>query len=231
MRTFAEYRIFFAPFYEAVRDGHEAAHVKNGAHGLDHDVTVAMLAVQIAPDERTADKAWCAAMLHSIDRQFGRWSTPEEKAAIDRQFAETMRTYLKELPEAFFSQEEVEEIFEAARRHSELNQQDQSLTQMVLMDADRLANLQMAVVLRAAAHQHHRPALELQYLGSVNPKSTYREPLSALDDLWWNLHEYLPQMRIPQAVALSKAYALRIRQFMDAVKSDYDDLGLTGVEL
>lgn len=170
MRTFDQYRKLFPDFYAAVKTGHENAPVKNGAHGLDHDVTVAMLAVRIAPNKRTADKVFCAALLHSTDRQFGRWSTPGQKRDIDNAVVVTMRCHLKYLPENFFSDDEVEEIFQAALRHAELNQYDQSMTQQVLMDADRLANLQMAVVLRAAAHQHHRPALELQWLGSV-PKT------------------------------------------------------------
>jgi hypothetical protein len=231
MSPFSFYRDRFHGLYTSVKAGHANAPVKNGAHGLDHDVTVAMLAVRIAPDERTADKAFCAALLHSTDRQFGRWSTHEEKEQIARATADAMVQHLEKLPDEFFSDEEDAEIFQAAFRHAELNQDDQSTTQHVLMDADRLANLQMAVILRAAQHQHHRPALELKWLGSVNPASTYREPCSAMDDLWWNLHEYLPQMRMPKAIELAGVYASRIRAYMDAVKADYDELGLTGVSL
>lgn len=231
MRSFNEYRANFSAFYQAVKKAHQEAPIKNGAHGLDHDVTVAMLGVSIASDQRTADMVWIAAMLHSIDRQFGRWNSQAEKAAIDSKIDDLRNSLVRLLPEDYFKPSELILICEAAKRHSEMNQDDQSLIQIVLMDADRLANLMMSVVIRAAQHQAHRPALELQYLDGMNPDSTYNEPMSALDDLRWCVKDYLPQMRIPAAKQLAETYAKRLEAFMVEIRDDYMDLGLAGVVL
>ncbi len=230
-QTFDHFRGLFADFYGAVKEWHGNAPHPNGAHSLEHDVTVSMLVVRIGPDDRTIEKAWCASLIHSVDRQFGRYSNQEEKEVIQQATIQKMGHLLAYLPADYFSQEEVEEIFQAALRHSEMNQDDQSLVQRVLMDADRLANLMMSLPMRAAAHQYKQPVLELQYLDRVNPASTYADPLSAIDDVRWCIHDYLPQMRLPLAVALAQVCAQRLEGYLALVKADYDDLGITGIVL
>ncbi|MDZ4240741.1 MAG: HD domain-containing protein, partial [Patescibacteria group bacterium] len=209
--SFEDLRKKFREFYVVVRDGHEQSKRAHRGHGLDHDVTVAQIAVMIAPDERTAEKAWCAAMLHSTDRLVEKGNKEKEEAH--------MRANLKSLPERYFTSEEKEEIFLSAYRHEELNQDDQSVTQHVLMDADRLANLMPAVIIRAGQLLSDIPALELEYLeGKRNPKTTYHEPKSVLDDLRNNVAEYTPKLRMPKAKELAMKYVKRLDYFIKSLE-------------
>jgi hypothetical protein len=189
---------------------------------LDHDVTVAMLAVRIAPDERTADKAWAAAMLHSIDRLIPKGDDPRSLTW----------SCGAELPSGFFSTSEVAEICEAACRHGEMNQPDQSVTQQVLQDADRLANLQLTVVIRSGQFQPEIPAFEFEFLsGKRNPASTYYEPRNILDDFRTMLIDYPPSLRTPAGKELGARYARDLQDFISKVEASYEELDLRGITL
>ena len=75
MKTFEEYRETFREFYELIAKSHRESQRPHRGHGLDHDVTVAQIAAQIAPNAQIAEKAWCAGMPHSIDRMIERGNT------------------------------------------------------------------------------------------------------------------------------------------------------------
>ena len=205
-----------------VKEGHDTTLSKNhGGHGLDHDVTVAMLATIIAPSERIAEKAWCAAMLHSVDR------VVVDLASLES----TMVSYSKKLTN-HFKQEEIDEIVEAALRHGELNQSDQNETQVVLMDADRLANMQSAVIIRGGQFRSTLPVFEFTYLeGSKNPDSTYDHPQSILDNLRLIISQYMPQLRSVKAQELGGKYSARLASYIASVEQDYKELGLVNIEL
>ena len=211
----------FLDFYNKVKEGHHLSQRQHNGHGLDHDVTVGQLVLAISPDNRTADKAWCAAMLHSTDR------IVENGAVKDH-----MKECLQYLPVDFFTKEEVVEILEAALRHGELSQNDQSLTQQVLMDADRLANLMPAVIIRSGQFRPSIPAFEFEYLdGKPNPASTYREPKSILDDLRISITEYLPQFRVSMAIELAHRYARQLEAHIQSVEESNKELSLSNINL
>jgi HD superfamily phosphodiesterase len=224
MDSFRELRERFRPLYDAVKDLHQKSPLAHRGHGFDHDVTVAALAVRIAPDQRTAEKAFAAALLHSIDRMMAKAS----KGEIDT----CMRVCLARLPDGTFNMDEIDEIVEAALRHGELNQDDQSLTQQVLMDADRLANMMPSVIIRSGQFRPDIPPFEFKYLNNkANPASTYHDPISVLDDLRITLRDYMPQFRIDKAKKLAKTYAFRLRTFVRAVELTNLEIGLVGIEL
>lgn len=219
MKTFAEYRTQYAELYKAVSDKHAMSSNQHQGHGIDHDATVAQLAAYIAPDDATAGKAWCAGMLHSLDHII----SVQEAESATRSCAHSLT--------AFYDAEDTEEIIQAALRHSELNQDTQSLTQQVLMDADRLANLSATLPIRSGQFHPLIPAIELHYIEKMNPRSTYAQPKSVLDDLRTNLAEYLPQLRLPKAQALGAEYAERLRLLISWIQEEYAELGLSGIEL
>lgn len=222
MMTFNETRAMFPHFYEAIKRGHlNTTHPRHGGHGLDHDVTVAMIAMSIAPDNHTGLMVWCAGMLHSVDR------TVESELV-----SETMQKFSSLLPETLFTRAEVLEIMDAAFRHSELNQDDQGVVQIILMDADRLANLQSAVIVRAGQFLPHIPAFEFEYLmGACNPETTYHKPKSVLDNLRNNIAEYIPKLRNEKAKILGARYRDELQEFITRLEKNYQDLGLIGVDL
>jgi hypothetical protein len=224
MRSFTECRDRFHGLYDAVAAAHRESPRAHRGHGLDHDVTVAMLAVRIATDERTAEKAFCAGLLHSMDRLVEKDNKAEEEGQA--------RSCLARLPAGTFSDEELQEILVAVLRHGELNKPDQSLTQQVLMDADRLANMMPAVVIRAAQFRPGIPPLEFDFLdGTPNPLSSYGDPQSILDDLRISISEYMRQLRVAEAKTLGTFYATQLTSFIASVETSNRELGLAGIQL
>ncbi|MBA3789278.1 HD domain-containing protein [Patescibacteria group bacterium] len=221
MNSFEDYRVLFRNMYVAVKEGHEKSPMKHRGHGMDHDVTVAQIATLIAPDDRAKKLGWVAGMLHSTDRV-----VPADQLTV------ALTSYLHALPEGYFTNEEKQKIVEAVLRHSELNQDNQSDVQQLLMDADRLANLTVALFIRGGQFRPDIPAFEFTYLnGTQNPASTYKYPKSVLDNIRADLEEYLPQLRLPAAKELGTTYAERLSQIIAWIEKDYHDLSLAGLQL
>ncbi len=192
----------------------------HGGHGLDHDITVAALVTKIAESHSVSEKAWCSAMLHSVDRL-----VPEDQL-------KKVTISLAERLSDFFVAEEIAEIVETAMRHSELNQDNQSDTQITLMDADRLANMQMAVIIRGDQFRPTIPALEFSYLrGQKNPLSSYDEPRSVLDNIRFIISNYVPQLRLHQAKKLERVYEKRLTTYISAVEEDHQELDLIDLSI
>jgi hypothetical protein len=221
MPTFDKLRAKFGRFYDLVRSTHQEGAEVNRGHDLLHDVTVGQYAVLLAPDVRTAEKAWIAALCHSQDYLVGR---------NKKRFRERVRYLLAQLPKDITKLER-REIEDAAIRHGEKNRDDQSLTQQVLMDADRLAILMMGVTFRIGQGSPHIPVVQLEHLEAVNPESSYANPKSCLDDLRWCINEFLPQFRIPKARDLAEKKIAQLKQFIEHVCAEYRGLGLTDVAL
>lgn len=221
LKTFDELRAQFLDFYNSIKAGHENTKKQSrGGHGVDHDITVAMLAVKISTNERVGQKAWCAGMLHSTDR------VVEMADVID-----SMAKHADHLKH-FFSRSEISEIIEAAFRHSELNQSDQSETQIILMDADRLANMQSAVIIRSGQFKPDIPVFDFKHLsGEINPLSTYEDPKSVLDDLRFVIKNYIPQFRTDEAKRLGSIYAIGLSAYIKAVEEENESLGLLNIEI
>ncbi len=216
-RDFEQYRSKFHAFYSAVASDHRESVRQHKGHGLDHDVTVAQLAAQIVPDSRTAEKAWCAGMLHSTDR----YAAIAKVSEGPNEVGEEVMQNLKYLPLDYFSGEDLAEIYAAACRHDELNQGDQEEVQMALMDADRLVNLMSSVVIRAGQFQAQLPAFEPEFLnGTPNPASTYLSPKSVLDDLRGNIIAYVPQLRLPKAKEMGEKLIAKLEEFIKDVEND-----------
>lgn len=218
--SFDEYRDRYAGLYGALKDLRQQSSRAHRGHGLDHDVTVAQLADTIAPDEMTAHKTWCAALLHSIDH------------IVDADMVVEVTRMCAHSLENIFSPDEGEEIVQAALLHGRVDLEEYSLTLQCLQDADMIANLMPAVVIRAGQFQPHLPAFEFEYLSEApNPRSTYREPKSVLDDFRLMLDQYLPRLRLPRARELAYQYADTLRWYVVAVEKSNKGLGLSGVTL
>ncbi len=220
MKTFDEYRAQFATLYGAVKEDHALSAHRHRGHGLDHDVTVAQMAAYLAPSQHLAEMVWVAGLIHSTDRLLG-GASPTEK----------LREYLTKLPGNLFSKEESEEIFLAALEHSEKMPSHRSPTQEILQDADKLVNMQAAMLIRVGQFRHDMPALELQYLDHSNPQSTYHHPINALDNVRMVSEEYPPLLFTPKGKELGARYATALRSYQESIARDYDLLGLKGAIL
>lgn len=213
-----KYRPRFPVLYAHIKRTHAASTTGEYGHGLDHDVLVAEFAVHICPDRAYADMVWVAGILHSLDRVVG-----------DEAVSQAIHDAL-EIVREHFTDEQRLEIYEAVMRHSELNKDDQSFTQVVLMDADRLANLQMAIPIRAGQFRPSVPPLEMEYLDTMNPASTYRSPKSILDDMRHGL-QWVAWLRTPRAQELGSEAEKDIKAYLELIAKPYRLLGLAGKSL
>lgn len=222
MNSFLEFREKYPDFYGAVKSLREnppsPGPCYNG-HRFEHDAIVAAQVFRIASDDRTAEKAAVAAMLHSFDHCVRREHVRE--AMVDAALR---------LPEGAFTTDELDEIVFAALHHKELNADNQSLTQQVLMDADRLANMMAVLWINLGKCVPDIPTVDLEHIVELDPETTYREPKNNLDNMkthFW----YLPMFRLPKAIEISKVYAARMEAFLLAVETEFKELGLVGVKL
>lgn len=221
-KKFLEMRERFSSFYDHVRAGHQFHHETNRGHDLSHDVTVGQIALSIAPDSRTGEKTWVAALLHSMDY----WKRRDEEA-----FKGFVAAAMLNLPSGYFSKEEMCEISSAALRHGEKNRDDQGLVQQVLQDADRLAILVVSVLFRIGQRYPRLPVVEFAHIENKNPASTYDEPCSCLDDLRNCLSEFEPQFRLPKAIVLARVHIVILNHVVNLIKDEHARLGLAGLEL
>lgn len=168
--------------------------VKDGlghrGHGPDHDMLVAGYCLRIAVnDHRLAEMAWVASHLHSIDRACG-----EGAEAIIDMMLSSARSYNDDShpmnPVEFSGLDDVEiaEVKLAVMRHDKPNADDDSQVQIVLQDADRLANVMPYIIARSGQFYADRPVVEIGYTGfDKHPESTYKSPRSVHDDLLGSL--------------------------------------------
>lgn len=221
LTSFNKFRKQFSDFYDSIKTGHENTKKQShGGHGIDHDITVAMVAVKIAENEKARPKVWCAAMLHSTDR-----------VVPSHEVKGTMIMHSQHLKH-FFNQNDIDEIIEAAFRHSELNQPDQSETQIVLMDADRLANMQGAVIIRGGQFKSEIPAIDFKYLkGHIDPLSTYEKPRNVLDGLRLVIQNYVPQFRTVEGKRLGNVYASKLGEYIKSIENEHEYFDLLNIEI
>lgn len=109
---------------------------------------------------------------------------------------------------------------------------------MVLMDADRLANLMALVAIRAGQLMSDMPAIEFEWINSPNPDSTYRSTKSVLDSQRANLSMlgaghvgYIEQLRLPKAIVLGRKYHAALLRYIRLIQRQHDELGLSGIKL
>lgn len=170
-------------------------------HGIDHDLLVMGYALRIAPTKELAELAWIAASLHSLDRHFGEQAEKE----ISR---------LLELTS--LNNEKRQTILTAVMRHDKKNAADDSMVQILLQDADRLANINPSVLIRSGQFRPTIPALEIseQALSPAPvPGESYQNPPSCIRDIskcleWWP--EHCEKYGVPKTFCIRTKAALRL---------------------
>ncbi len=216
--------------YEAVKKTRAQSARPHRGHGLDHDVAVAMMGTDIAPNDRIAERVFCAGLMHSIDHYVA--EEDEVGAALDR-YLDTVSNY--------FEPQELVEIKEAVLRHMEFKNRDMDTrkpTQRTLMDADKLVNMDPLVVVRSGQFHPEIPAIELEYIGTsngqryANPASTYPKPCSVLDDLRGCVEWSEPGwIHYPKAQELADERAGFIKDYIRKAEEAFSFLCLSGVDL
>jgi nicotinamide riboside kinase len=179
-----QYYARFTRLFRAVEEDDLKSIRPHAGHGFwDHDVLVALYAANLCRSrvlDASESLAFVAGLIHSADRKV----EPELVQA-------TLERYL-DLTN--FNETQRATVLEAVARHMEFrdkNVETRSWVQKALMDGDKLANMEAAVVIRSGQFHPHIAAVEPQWLGRANPPgvrynnptSTYPKPQSVLDDL------------------------------------------------
>ena len=71
-KTFIKLKKELVDLYNKVKEDSLKTGRPNHGHGLDHDITVAMLSIKIAPNKKVAEMAFVASLFHSTDRRMGK---------------------------------------------------------------------------------------------------------------------------------------------------------------
>lgn len=221
MKSFEAYRIAFTELYASVKEAHGRSPRQHYGHGFDHDVAVAQMAALIAPSEKIADMGWVAGIIHSTDHLVGAMS----------ECAAALRDVLTKIPAGLFTQDEIEEIYLAALEHGEKIPAHNSPTQEVLQDADKLVNMQAMLLVRVGQFRSGMPALELAYLDTINPESTYHTPKSVFDSIRIVASEYPSLLHTEKGKKLASVYVQRLQAYERHILEDYRLLGLVGITL
>ncbi|MSU55025.1 MAG: hypothetical protein EXS46_00620 [Candidatus Taylorbacteria bacterium] len=212
---FVRNRAKFAGLFERIKAIHHeivvAGRDVNG-HGFDHDVMVAQYAAMISENERVAEMAWVAGLMHSLDRHF-----PDSfNAKIEECIV---------LVGHLFSVAEIEEIRVADRVHSRLNDPLDGPVTIALKDADRLANVGALNIIRGGQHRPNIPACVMESLGGLNPASTFKRPASCYDATFYNL-EWWDMLRSEKARDLGRADFEYTRAWQRSVEAKFAQVGL-----
>lgn len=192
-----------------------ADHVAKGAIGGGHDFLHALMVAQyakiIAENEQTGTIAWVAGLCHNTDRLF----PGEVEVRLD--------SYLKNGTN--FSSGVRKSIIEAILGHSKRNSPNDSELTIILMDADRLANIGPNILIRSGQFYHQLPAYDPRYIVKPNPKATYKKPLTSLDDIKFCL-EWEEWLRMPKAKKLAKPYFKLLRTVIKTFEYQLEEVNL-----
>lgn len=187
-------------------------------HNILHALMVAQYAELIAETERIGELGWIAGMVHEPHRLFPGISKEE--------VAQKLREYLmRGLPAGALTEEEIALVVEAVLEHSKRNDPNDNPVTVVLKDADRLINIGPYHWLGAAQFRPDIPAVDPRFITTSDPRATFKNPLSVLQDLKHTL-EWESWLRLPKARELGKPKFDAIRWYIGELEKQFEILGL-----
>jgi hypothetical protein len=177
----------FPDIFAAISASHEEAKLV-GHHDVHHAKRVGDAAYRIAleewGDEAEAQLAGLAGLCHNADR-IVELQHPELRDTPTLQV-----TYIVELITSWLGDqvdhEDRTRIIQAVLRHDRQNGKDDSNIQIALMDADRVINLDLDFLLRAAQFDHTLPTVDFKFFVG-DPTATYRDRRSVLRSIAYHL--------------------------------------------
>ncbi len=200
---------------------HEQHASWGSAHDLFHDLMVAGYALVIADDlsgdsTELHEAAWVAAMLHSIDRFI-----PDATDQTD-----FLRDALDWCPENSAVIRWWHNILSAVLNHNKPNDDADEPITIILKDADRLANINPLVIVRAAQSHHGLPPTDPRWLGMRStPDSTYSNPLVITDGVFSST-EWETWLRLPTAKRIAAKYFDHLWHFYQLIAVAHDESGI-----
>lgn len=223
----------------AVKEAHDEVGLNNGGHDMDHALRVAQMAVVVAWEHSReyALLAGIAGLCHNADRILERklklkssnvsTVSDEDVVALTNQWLlleNQFRNYYR------FTRYRKSLVVDAVVNHgSKPNHPDDHLVSVALADADRLINMEPDVIIRSAQHHADIPALDPVYI-EATPGANYRDPKTVAWDIanciTWAADSGPYILRLPKARELGQERATYLRNFIDILKRQREDLGL-----
>lgn len=211
----------FPALFAAVKKSHKEVGMLFGSgHDFHHTCAVANYALLVAPDERTAQLAAIAGLCHNADRILEKQRGLRTDLIPAREIEGLISYWLLDLMNgtdwAF--------IIDAVLKHSQPNDDRDSLVATTLKDADRLANADAFWLPRAGRFRPNIPVVHPDDItGSAS--SDFRNPRSILDDCvhvleWFDDDDRLVCLRLPKAKDLGAPLARRLREWRNEVLAD-----------
>lgn len=201
----------YSVIYDLVKS--EVEKVKdNQGHGFDHFLMVAQYGYLLCEDDRYREMAWVAGLTHDMHR-----IETMSKVAIEAALL------------GIFVDEDRMIIREAVLNHSKFNDPDDHPVTVALKDADRLANLGPANLLRAGQHMADIPAFIVGYYDAPHPDATFKNRVSVMDALYSNLEweaDERVRLRTPKAEEIAKKYFYFYRYFLTLHSIQCTETGL-----
>lgn len=210
-----------------VREQHERVGLVSH-HDCVHAYRVADVAHHVASiewgDERTAHLAGLAGLCHNADRliqvtmRFGHKPAPRQKIS----------DFTEELLKGSVDKVAIMQVTEAVLMHDQKNSADDPHVLIALKDADRVVNLDMDVIMRAA--QHHSELRTVDYLHFVSdPSATYHDPKSVLRDiafcLDWVDNKSDVCVRTTRGMAMAMKRAAPLKAFFQTLEEQLTEEG------
>ena len=232
-------------------------HLKEGMTGSGHDFEHAARvgqyaylvayynALNICPvdeAESWARLAGAAGLCHNadrilqrrvgIDRLSNNVSEEEIWMLIRRWFGEEGDIfYTKSSYPNYYDLPELEKtnlVVKAVLGHNGKNDESDSPVLVALMDADRLVNIELDLVIRCGQFQPDLPAVDFRHLLD-DPTASYKDPKSVLSDIKSSLEwETDPRfaLRTPTAIEMGRARFAALRFYMETLLEQIKESGL-----
>lgn len=209
-------------FYDEVKRLHDSFPNQRG-HDLGHSAHVSLVGITLA-DRSIRELVWLSAIPHSLDRVGG-----------GENFESNVRNCLALVNG--ISNEDKEVVFDAIMKHGNLKDDNESEVLKTLKDADRIANLFLTFVIRAAQHRTNIPACEMKYLRTSNPlcpasdPASHSKPQAVFDDIRYCTTNWPRTMRTEKGKLLVESYAAELRRFMETAATQFEKIGMDQIEL
>ncbi len=222
----------------AVRNTHLEVGMTGSGHDFEHAARVGQCAFLVAEDEHTYSYnklAGAAGLCHNADRILQkRLGIDRRKDVPEEEIRKLVVGWLEnehmfgERDRDFYYARFQESVINAVLKHGGENNESDSPVLIALMDADRLVNVELDLVIRCSQFQPDLPAVDFARLLN-DPTATYRDPKSVLRDIVSSLEwETDPRfaLRTPKAIEMGKARFAALHFFMDTLLGQINESGL-----
>ncbi|MEK7629878.1 MAG: HD domain-containing protein [Patescibacteria group bacterium] len=209
-----------------VRKTHLDEKITGGGHDFEHAARVAQYAYIVSEGEVFRNLAGAAGLCHNADRVL------QTRLKVGRRdvSADKIRDLVLEWlsSESAFIDSDKETIIDAVLKHGGKNDDSDSPILVALMDADRLVNIELDLVIRSGQFQPDLPAVDFVFFLS-DPTADYKNPKSVLRDIFHSLEwetDSRFQIRLPRAVEMAKSRFAALRTFIQTIELQLKDSGL-----